>query len=318
MDAIKRNRQGIALALAAAGALSAQSAVAAPKKVPAPATAGEPGRQAQAGGDKAHAAKRSAIHVVRNVPLPPKRPLPEPPPRRPRSPRPPSAPAALPAADCRSPARRCSIRRRGVSGPFAVAPSAAATPDDIAAVKQVIEATRKGKDADADAAENAIGDPVARKLAEWIILRSDNTNPSFERYAAFVTANPSWPHAPLFRRRAENALWNDKVDDAAVLAFFANHKPITAKGRYMLARALLAKGDRDGAAALVREAWRHDECTRRRREQGARDVRQPAHAAPTTRRAWSSASMPTTSKPACAPPTGSAATIWRSAAPAPR
>ncbi len=100
---------------------------------------------------------------------------------------------------------------RPVSGPFAVAPTTATSPDDIAAVKRVIEATRKGKEADADAAEKSISDPVARKLAEWVILRSDNTNPTFQRYAAFVNANPSWPHSPLFRRRAENALWNDKA-----------------------------------------------------------------------------------------------------------
>ena len=66
---------------------------------------------------------------------------------------------------------------------------------------------------------------------------------------------------PLFRRRAENALWNDGVDDATVLAFFAKHKPRTAKGRYMLARALLAQGDRAGAAALVRYAWRYEDCS---------------------------------------------------------
>ena len=29
----------------------------------------------------------------------------------------------------------------------------------------------------------------------------------------------------------------------------------------MLARALLAKGDRDAAASLVRDAWRNDECS---------------------------------------------------------
>ncbi len=94
---------------------------------------------------------------------------------------------------------------RPVSGPFAIAPTAATSAADIAAVKRVIEAARKGKEADANAAEASITDPVARKLAEWVILRSDNTNPTFQRYAAFVEANPSWPHAPLFRRRAENA-----------------------------------------------------------------------------------------------------------------
>ena len=95
-----------------------------------------------------------------------------------------------------------------------------------------------------------------------MILRSDNTNPTFARYAAFVNANPSWPHVPLFRRRAENALWSDHLDDnAASLAFFANHKPTTAKGRYMLARAVLAKGDREAAAALVRPARGNVDCS---------------------------------------------------------
>jgi soluble lytic murein transglycosylase len=150
---------------------------------------------------------------------------------------------------------------RPTSGPFAIAPTAATSEADIAAVKRVIEAARKGKEAEANAAEASISDPVARKLAEWVILRSDNTNPTFQRYAAFVEANPSWPHAPLFRRRAENALWNDGVDDRTVRAFFARQQPATAKGRYMLARTLLAQGDREGAAALVRYAWRNDDAS---------------------------------------------------------
>lgn len=150
---------------------------------------------------------------------------------------------------------------RPAAGPFSVAASTATPPADIAALKRILEFTRKGKEADADSAAREIRDPVARKLAEWIFLRSDNTNPSFQRYAAFVEANPSWPHAPLFRRRAENALWNDKLDDNAVRAFFARNKPTTAKGRYVLARALLAQGDRQGAAALVRYAWRNEDCS---------------------------------------------------------
>src|SRR4249920_20513 len=150
---------------------------------------------------------------------------------------------------------------RPASGPFAVAPNATTSANDVAAVKRVIEAARKGRDADANSAEASISDPVARKLAEWVILRSDNTNPSFQRYAAFIETNPSWPHAPLFRRRAENALWNDGVDDRVVRAFFARQQPATGKGRYMLARTLLAQGDRDGAAALVRQAWRNDDAS---------------------------------------------------------
>jgi len=244
MDAIKRNRLGFALGLAAAGAICAHTAVAGARKVPVP----QP-RPA------VHAARAATTPIARNVPLPRKRP---------------AAAAGLSAfAQANVGLRGAMFEARSMfkplvrpaSGPFAVAPNAAVSVDDIAAVKRVIEASRRGKDADADAAERSIGDPVARKLAEWVILRSDNTNPPFQRYAAFVSANPSWPHVPLFRRRAENALWNDKLDDASVLAFFADHKPTTAKGRYMLARALLAKGDRDDAAALVRQAWRYEDCS---------------------------------------------------------
>ena len=248
MDAIKRNRAGLALAIAAAGALGAQSAMAAPKKVPA----------AEQPKPAIHAVKPPAVRVVRQVPLPRKRPL-----KAAAAPAPAPSKVALRGPVAATPAMFSPVPQ-AQSGRFEPAPTASAapaSPADIAAVKQVIEATRKGREADAEAAARSIGNPAARKLAEWAILRSDNTNPSFERYAAFVTANPSWPHAPLFRRRAENALWNDGVSDATVLAFFAKHKPRTAKGRYMLARTLLAQGDRAGAIALVRYAWRYEECS---------------------------------------------------------
>jgi soluble lytic murein transglycosylase len=150
---------------------------------------------------------------------------------------------------------------RPVSGPFAIAPTTATSAADIALVKQVIEATRKGNEVVSDVALKSITDPVARKLAEWVILKSDNTKSSFQRFANFIAANPSWPHSPLFRRRAENALWNDKLDDGTVRAFFANRQPTTAKGRYVLARALLALGDRNTATELVRQAWRDDDAS---------------------------------------------------------
>src|SRR5262249_23247201 len=46
-------------------------------------------------------------------------------------------------------------------------------------------------------------DPVARKLVEWIILRSDRNGAGSARYATFIAANPSWPSLAMFRRRAE-------------------------------------------------------------------------------------------------------------------
>ncbi len=258
MGLMNRNSLGWCLALSAAGALGAGLAMAEPNKVPlVPLPAAAPAGHLTA--PKAlptdHFAKPPARPVlVRNVPLPRKRPH----------------QGDLTAFAQANVALRGSLfatravfkpMARPVSGPFAIASTTATSPADVEQLKQVLEAARKGRDADADAAEKAIVDPVARKLAEWMILRSDNTNPTFQRYAAFVTANPAWPHVPLFRRRAENALWNDHADDATVLAFFAHKQPTTAKGRYVLAHALLAKGDRAGAAALVRHAWRQQDAS---------------------------------------------------------
>jgi soluble lytic murein transglycosylase len=129
---------------------------------------------------------------------------------------------------------------------------------DADMLEQVIELVRNKKPADATQLQASIGDPVARKLSEWVILRSDDNGASSDRYRAFITENPSWPSQTFLRRRGESALWDDKRDDSVVLAFFNGEQPVSAKGRFMLARALLARGDRPGAERLVREAWRGD------------------------------------------------------------
>jgi soluble lytic murein transglycosylase len=141
---------------------------------------------------------------------------------------------------------------------FASAATAVTPPDDIAAIKRVIELARHGKQGEASELKQKMADPVARKLAEWIILRSDDNGVSFDRYIAFMNGNPSWPSIPMLRRKAEAALFEDHRDGATIRAFFAEEKPSTAKGKFALARALLAQGDRTGAAALARDAWRKD------------------------------------------------------------
>ena len=41
-------------------------------------------------------------------------------------------------------------------------------------------------------------------------------------------------------------------------AWFENESPLSAKGKFSLARAMLARGDRANAERLVRDAWRND------------------------------------------------------------
>ena len=150
------------------------------------------------------------------------------------------------------------VPRKPPPPPAAVAATSSTSQADTEALENVIDLIRKHRPADATQAQAVITDPVARKLAEWLILRSDDNGASVERYRAFISANPSWPSQTFLRRRLEAALWDDHRDDATVWAWFENESPLSAKGKFALARAMLGRGDRANAERLVRDAWRND------------------------------------------------------------
>jgi soluble lytic murein transglycosylase len=205
-----------------------------------------------------------AVDALAKVPLPRPRPIA-------RNVVPKTTPAAKPAAKntaavaaaaALAPATRqhaaLPAPRKPPPPPAAVAATSSTSQADTDALENVIDLVRKHQPVDATQAEAVIMDPVARKLAEWIILRSDDNGVSVERYRAFIAANPSWPSQTFLRRRVEAALWDDHRDDATVWACFENDSPLSAKGKFALARAMLARGDRANAERLVRDAWRND------------------------------------------------------------
>jgi soluble lytic murein transglycosylase len=153
-----------------------------------------------------------------------------------------------------------AVTRSGDAPP----PSADASPltGDLAAVKDAIELARKGKTGEATAIQKTIADPVARKLVEWFILRHPEADANFNRYVAFIADNPGWPSTGFLRKRAEARLWQERAD-AATVRNFVGDQPTSAKGRFALARVMLAEGDRDGARSLIRQAWRADELSER-------------------------------------------------------
>ena len=156
-------------------------------------------------------------------------------------------------------AQRKSTRSSDTPSPGA---EAFPLPVDLAAVKHAIDLARKGKTSEATAVQKTIGDPAARKLVEWFILRHPEADANFSRYAAFIADNPDWPSVGLMRKRAEAHLWQER-SDAATIRNFVGDQPTSAKGRFALARVLLAEGDRDGAGSLVRQSWRSDELSER-------------------------------------------------------
>jgi soluble lytic murein transglycosylase len=138
-------------------------------------------------------------------------------------------------------------------------PSTPPLTGDLAVVKKVIDLAREGETEDASEAAKAIEDPAGQKLAEWFILRHSESQARFARFAAFLSNNPTWPSITLMRRRAEARLWQEKANNATIRTFFADKGPLTAKGRFALARLLVAEGDRLAAAREVKAAWRGEE-----------------------------------------------------------
>ena len=153
---------------------------------------------------------------------------------------PPFTPSTIPLRPSTVAAPPPPVRR----GPtFAMATSSTTSPLDLSAIKQALELVHKGRPDEATNIESTITDPVGRKLVEWAILRGDDTDLDFPRYAAFISTNPSWPGITSLLRRAEAALWQKESDSRAVIEFFRSEPPRTAKGRFVLA---------------LREAWRKD------------------------------------------------------------
>ena len=93
----------------------------------------------------------------------------------------------------------CGFAAAGRKPPYpaAVAATSSTSQADTDALENVIELVRKHKPADATQAEATISDPVARKLAEWIILRSDDNGASVERYRAFIVGQSELAVADL-------------------------------------------------------------------------------------------------------------------------
>ncbi|MGP0089289.1 MAG: transglycosylase SLT domain-containing protein [Xanthobacteraceae bacterium] len=125
---------------------------------------------------------------------------------------------------------------------------------DLAAAKHAIELVHRGEGKDATALAASSKDPVVAKLVEWALLRPPNSETRFDRYVAFIRANPAWPSMALLRRRAETRLWEERRDGATVRSF-VGEEPTSAIGRLALARVEMGEGDRARAASEVRAAW---------------------------------------------------------------
>lgn len=99
------------------------------------------------------------------------------------------------------------------------------------------------------------GEPLPAKVIEWLFIQEPRGGASFDRIAAFIDANPDWPHMRRLLRLAEVAL-ADNGPARVALDWFARHPPVNGEGHFKLAQALVASGDSEAAAEHMRQAWR--------------------------------------------------------------
>ncbi|MEA2995726.1 MAG: soluble lytic murein transglycosylase, partial [Alphaproteobacteria bacterium] len=161
-------------------------------------------------------------------------------------------------------ADRAKASRQASTPPADPAPEPAPAParseltGPLGVLKQAVGLARQRKLSEAATLVKSMNDPVAQKLIEWISLRNADSEAKFERYEAFIRENPGWPGISLLRRRAEGRLWQERRDGATVRGFL-DGQITSPKGRFALARVLMAEGDRAGAEREIRAAWRSDE-----------------------------------------------------------
>ena len=143
---------------------------------------------------------------------------------------------------------------------LAMAASANTSPLDLSAVKQAVELAHKGRPDEATNVEGNISDPVARKLVEWVILRSDDGGPAISR--AMPPSSPpirAGRASATLRRRAEAVLWQERPRLRGRSSSFSEPIRRTPPRDDLRWRVRCSReGDRAGAQAAVHEAWRKD------------------------------------------------------------
>ncbi len=138
----------------------------------------------------------------------------------------------------------------------ALAPLLSISPseDDTQALRDAAAAIRAEDMSGFATAKGKISDPVGRRLADWIRLRSGLGDPS--EYQTFLRDNPAWPDRPTMTQRFEEALFTHGGSAKAIKGYFQNATPETGAGYAALASANLADGNTEEAHKLAAKAWR--------------------------------------------------------------
>ncbi len=126
--------------------------------------------------------------------------------------------------------------------------------DADAALRHAVTEAEKGRIAAARKALPGSTDALSRDLVDWIAFVS-GAEARFDELTRFIERHPDWPLLSFLERRAE-AVVGARTPDAAILAWFAAHPPLSGEGKLALATALMRAGRTDEALPLLKAGWR--------------------------------------------------------------
>jgi len=162
-------------------------------------------------------------------------------------------------------------------------------PRDRVWYRQAFRAADKGAWASAFSHARNAKEKLPEKALRWAYYRRTGNRASFAEIAAFLEANRHWPRLTPVRKRAEEAMRRD-VEDATVLAWFAETPPVSGPGRIRLAETLFRVGRDDEAMEWLRLAWVQNTFTKRQAQgiyrRHKRRLTQADHAARLDRLLW--------------------------------
>nr|WP_202307479.1 lytic transglycosylase domain-containing protein [Mesorhizobium sp. L-8-10] len=95
-----------------------------------------------------------------------------------------------------------------------------------------------------------------RHIITWAIALSGNDTVPSAEIAEAIRELPGWPGLATLRRNGERAMFREQPSPVAVIQALGAAPPLTPEGMILLARAYIARDDRDKALAVLSPFWR--------------------------------------------------------------
>jgi soluble lytic murein transglycosylase len=129
---------------------------------------------------------------------------------------------------------------------------------DLTSFRTAVESAQRGRVSDARVAIAAIGDPVAKKAATWVLVDSNPSALSFFEADQARRELEGWPREGRRTAAAEKLLETSGKSPAQIVDWFGIRPPATAEGAMALAGAQRMLGKGDEATKLIRRWWRDE------------------------------------------------------------